>query len=159
MSELEELEAQVGRLEDVEAIKKLKYRYFRFLDTKLWNELADCFTEDATTAYAGGTYAFHGRDAIMKFLSESLATSPAMHLGHQPEIEFTSDTTATGTWQMYGYLIQNEASRFMRAAAFYHDEYVKVDGEWKIKSTGYDRVFEESWRGDDLPSLKVKAGT
>jgi hypothetical protein len=22
-----------------------------------------------------------------------------------------------------------------------HDEYVKVDGEWKINLTGYDRIF------------------
>jgi hypothetical protein len=31
----------------------------------------------------------------------------------------------------------------LNGAAFYHDEYVKVDGEWKIRSTGYERLYEE----------------
>jgi len=159
VSELGQLEARLRRLEEIEAIKRLKYRYLRCLDSKLWDELAECFAEDAITAYAGGTYAFQGRDAIMKFLRESLATSPSMHLGHHPEIELTSDTTATGTWQLCDHLIRKDATRFMTGMAFYHDEYVKIDGEWKIKSTGYDRMFEESWHGEDLPSLKVKAGT
>ena len=31
----------------------------------------------------------------------------------------------------------------IRGAAFYHDQYVKVDGAWKIKHTGYTRTFEQ----------------
>ena len=31
----------------------------------------------------------------------------------------------------------------IRGGAFYEDEYVKVGGEWKIKSTGYKRTYEE----------------
>jgi hypothetical protein len=30
----------------------------------------------------------------------------------------------------------------LQGAGFYSDEYVKVDGEWKIKHTGYERTFE-----------------
>ena len=41
-------------LHEIEAIKRLKYRYMRCLDQKRWAELAECFTEDATTAYGGG---------------------------------------------------------------------------------------------------------
>jgi hypothetical protein len=40
-------------------------------------------------------------------------------------------------------------------AAFYRDEYVKVNGEWKIKYTGYDRTFEEIWDRGDTPSLRL----
>ena len=31
----------------------------------------------------------------------------------------------------------------LHGAGFYHDEYVKVGGEWKIAVTGYDRTFEQ----------------
>ena len=44
MATLEELEARVRALEDVEAIRQLKYRYFRCLDLKRWDELGACFT-------------------------------------------------------------------------------------------------------------------
>jgi len=32
---------------------------------------------------------------------------------------------------------------------------VKVNGEWKIKSTGYVRGFEEVWDRGETPSLKL----
>jgi bile-acid 7alpha-dehydratase len=156
MADLAELEARMKRFEDIEAIKRLKYKYFRTLDSKLWDELAECFTEDATTTYSGGEYSFQGRDAIMKFLKKGLGpTMISMHHGHHPEIEITSDTTAKGVWALKDYLIITQANMGLRGAAFYHDEYVKVNGEWKIKSTGYDRTFEEMWNRSDTPSLKL----
>jgi hypothetical protein len=30
----------------------------------------------------------------------------------------------------------------MHGTGIYSDEYVKVDGEWKISLTGYERIFE-----------------
>ncbi len=35
-----DLEARIRRLEDIGAIERLKYRYWRCLDLKLWDELA-----------------------------------------------------------------------------------------------------------------------
>jgi len=42
-----DLEKRIRILEDVEAIKKLKARYWYCLEHKLWDELRDVFTEDA----------------------------------------------------------------------------------------------------------------
>jgi len=42
-------------------------------------------------------------------------------------------------------------------AAFYHDRYVKRDGEWLIEHTGYERVFEQMESRSDRPSLKLTA--
>ena len=47
----------------------------------------------------------------------------------------------------------------VQGAAFYEDRYRKVDGEWKIKSTGYKRTYEMSMSTADLASYKVKRGT
>ena len=79
----------VKKLEEIEAIKQLKYRYMRCIDQKLWEEMESCFTPDATSSYSGGKYAFDGRDAIMKFLTESMArpTFLSSHRVHHPEIE------------------------------------------------------------------------
>ena len=135
----------VKQLEEIEAIKRLKYRYMRCIDQKLWKEMETCFTPDATSAYSGGKYAFQGRDAIMKFLTESMsrATFLSSHRVHQPEIELTSATTAIGSWALEDWVIDEQHGITIHGAAFYRDEYVKVGGEWKIRHTGYERTFEE----------------
>jgi hypothetical protein len=144
-------------LQEIEAIKRLKYRYLRCLDCKLWDELKQCFIPEATAAYSGGKYSFETRDEIVKFLVEFLGhdTVLTMHQAHQPEIELTSETTATGVWALEDRVINLDLDITIRGAAFYHDEYVKVDGEWKFESTGYQRVYEEIESRKDTASLQV----
>lgn len=143
-------------LVEIEAIKRLKYKYLRCVDTKNWDGLAECFVEDAESSFSSGAYSYDNREAIINFLKEGLpVTRLSMHQGHQPEIELISDTTATGTWALEDYLIDTEGNWSMHGAAFYRDEYVKIDGEWKIKSTGYDRIFEEMWSRAQDPTLNL----
>jgi hypothetical protein len=146
-------------LQELEAIKRLKYKYLRCLDQKRWNELAECLAKDATSAYSGGKYSFEGRDAIMEFLESAMGADSFLssHTVHQPEIEFTSETTATGVWALNDTVIETNANVIIRGAAFYEDEYVKVDGAWKIKSTGYTRIYEETLSRADIPSLTLTA--
>ena len=144
-------------LQEIEAIKRLKYRYCRTLDQKLWDELAQCLTEDCRSAYGDGHFAFDGRAAIMTFLRDALGPTSRIssHRVHQPEIELTSPTTATGVWALDDVVIETEAKLTIRGAAFYHDEYVKVGGEWKIAKTGYTRIYEETESRTDTPSLTL----
>ena len=159
MADTAQLEATLRRLEDIEAIKRLKHKYFRALDCKLWDEFAGCFTADATSSYSDGQYTFQGIYAIMKFIKRGLARYHffGVHHGHHPEIDITGDTTARGTWALFNYMIDTQENRSFLISALYHDEYVRVDGEWKIKHTGYGRVFEESWERGDTPSLTLTA--
>jgi hypothetical protein len=147
-------------LAEIEAIKRLKYRYMRCLDQKRWAELAECFTGDATTSYGGGKYAFSGRDAILRFLVEAMDRPSFLssHRVHHPEIELTSPTTARGTWALEDFVLDPERRVIIQGAAFYRDEYVK-DGEgWRIRSTGYERTFEFVESLADRPGLRVTAG-
>jgi bile-acid 7alpha-dehydratase len=147
------------QLLELEAIKRLKYKYFRCLDLKLWDEMRECFVEDATSAYGDGKYSFQGREQIVQFLVDAMnrPTALSMHHGHHPEIEFTSDTTAVGVWALADVFIDLDAGITIRGGAFYRDEYVKVSGQWKIKSTGYQRTYEEMVRRADIPSLQITA--
>jgi len=81
----------------------------------------------------------------MKFLVEAMdrKTFLSSHRVHHPEIDFTSDTTATGIWALEDSVIDEENEIALRGAAFIRDEYEKVDGQWRIKHTGYTRTFEE----------------
>lgn len=161
MAEQADLVARIRALEDIEAIKRLKHKYLRCLDSKLWDELAECLTEDARADYADGELHFQGADAIMRFLRESLGRESSLvgiHHCHHPEIELTSDTTAKGAWALYNYLINKREKWGLRLGAYYHDEYIKEQGEWKISSTGYTRIFQETWDRDETPSLNLVAG-
>ncbi|MCG8590870.1 MAG: nuclear transport factor 2 family protein [Proteobacteria bacterium] len=146
-------------LEAIEAIKQLKYKYMRCLDTKRWDEIAECFTPDAEAAYSGGKYSFEGRDAIVQFLRDAMGSDSFLssHQVHHPEIRFTSDTEATGTWALQDVVIDQRFEITIRGAAFYEDEYVCVDGEWKIRRTGYTRLYEELQSRKDVPGLKLTA--
>ena len=62
----------MDELLEIEAIKQLKYKYFRCLDSKAWDELAETLLDDATAAYDSGKYSYEGKPAILEFLSSSL---------------------------------------------------------------------------------------
>jgi hypothetical protein len=158
MADLSDLDRRLKRLEDIEAIKQLKYRYWRHLDLKQWDELARTFAPDATVCYSSGKYEFRGVDAIMKFLSESLGEargSVTIHQGHHPEIELLGDDTARGTWALYNYMFNIRENRGIRIGAYYDDEYVKLGGAWKFKHIGYRTLFHEEWKRDDIASLRL----
>ena len=79
MTESAETRVAIRRLEDLEAIKRLKYKYLRCVDTKSLNGLAECFTEDATTSYEGGKHSLVGREAIMRFFQKQRLPSDRHH--------------------------------------------------------------------------------
>lgn len=147
----------MSRLDEIESIKQLKYRYFRALDCKQWEDIGLTLADDATTAYDSGRYSFTGREAILTFLRGALGSTRvvSMHHGHHPEIELTSDTTAQGTWYLEDMVAFRDAGSILRGAGFYRDEYRKVAGEWKISHTGYERTFEMFESSDAVGSMRT----
>jgi hypothetical protein len=132
-------------LVEIELIKRLKYRYMRCLDQKRWDEMADCFTDDAIAEYSGGKYAFEGRDAILDFFRAAMGSTSFLssHRVHHPEIDLTGPTTARGTWALEDVVVDARRDFSLRGAAFYTDEYVKSGDRWRIKRTSYLRTYEE----------------
>src|SRR3546814_8234365 len=88
------------RLIAIEQISMLKARYFRFADTKDWEELRGLFTPDATLFYPEGQDAPTSRDESIERIKEVLAGVVRVHQGHTPEIEILSPDRATGIWAM-----------------------------------------------------------
>lgn len=134
----------MNELLEIEKIKQLKARYFRALDTNDWALFADTLSEDCVARYSGGEYSFDGRDTIVGFMAEHMSGDKflSMHNGHHPEIELTSELTADGIWYLEDTVILLEAGTRMYGAGIYADKYVKVNDEWKISETGYERIFE-----------------
>jgi hypothetical protein len=145
-------------LAELHAIEQLKYRYIRCLDLKLWSEMAECLCDDVRSAYGDGKYSFEGREALLEFFRENLGTEMiTAHHVHQPELELLTPTSARGTWALEDTVIHTGHGFTIRGAAFYQDEYEKADGRWRIKSTGYTRLYEEFESRNDRPSLRLTA--
>jgi hypothetical protein len=146
-------------LVDIELIKRVKYRYLRCLDQKLWAELAEVLTEDAVATYSGGAYTFTGRDEIVDFLQRNMGaeTFHSSHRVHQPEIDLTSATTATAVWAMDDVVVMTDWNLTVRGAAFYTDEYRKDDGKWRLARTGYKRTYEEVLPRGSVEGLRLTA--
>ena len=127
-------------MDDVEAIRQLKARYFRTMDTKDWAGMRQVFADDVvmdTSSSGGGLIT--GADEFMAFLEPTLQDVVTVHHGHMPEIELTSPTTATGIWSMEDMLRWPDGSE-MHGYGHYLETYEKVDGEWRIATSTLTRL-------------------
>lgn len=141
-------------MDDIEAIKQLKARYFRSMDTKDWAAMRQVFTDDViidTTQDAGGE-AIHGGDVFMTFLEGVIGDVITVHHGHMPEISVTSPTTATGIWAMEDMLRWPDGNE-MHGYGHYNETYEKVDGHWRIKTLTLTRL-----RVDFTPAAAATPG-
>ncbi|MBN49077.1 MAG: bile acid 7-alpha dehydratase [Spongiibacteraceae bacterium] len=157
-----DLEQQIQRLTDIEAIKTLKYRYVKAMTYSDWDALEATLIESVETSYSDGKYTFNNREDVLNLLRSS--HNHAMHniiaYWHvtMPIIEITSDNTATGSWGMYHrYIDRGERNVEEEQFAFYEDEYLRTDEGWKISKTGYRRVMEQGFERGDIASLKFNA--
>lgn len=157
MPELQALE----QLLEIDAIKQLKARYFRLLDTKQWDDMRKQFTDDCR--YEGTTVPYADADAFIAGLRSSLATTKTVHQGHMPEIVLLGPTSARGIWAMFDYLEWPEGdTSFPRPAdmwgaqgyGYYQEEYRKENGEWKISFLSLSRLRVDLLVGDRALPMK-----
>lgn len=133
-------ERGVRIVDDLEAIKQLKARYFRTMDTKDWKGMRQVFTDDVvvdTSSSGGGVV--EGADAFLAFLEPVLSDVVTVHHGHMPEIELTSDDSVRGIWAMQD-VLEWPDGRKMYGYGHYHETYQRVGDEWRIKSTTLTRL-------------------
>ncbi|WP_349307254.1 nuclear transport factor 2 family protein [Rhodococcus sp. IEGM 1379] len=121
--------------EDINALTRLKARYFRLMDTKDWTGLASVFSDDVVidmTETGGGIT--HSVADYMPFLRASIENVSTVHHGHTPEITLTSPTTATGIWAMEDKLWWPAGGilEHLHGYGHYHEEYRKTSDGWRI---------------------------
>lgn len=130
---------------DIEAVKQVKYRYLRALDTKRWDEFADTLADDVVGDYGssvGEEHHFTNRVDLVNYMRKSLG--PAVITEHRvthPEITVSGDD-ASATWYLQDRVIVSDFNFMLIGAAFYHDTYRRTEDGWKISATGYERTYE-----------------
>jgi hypothetical protein len=129
-------------LVEIEAIKQLKARYFRLMDTRQWDAWESVFTEDATLKWGpADDHVMRGRAAIRAGVSGALEGATTVHHGHMPEIELISPDRARGIWAMFDRV---DHPRFLLLGfGHYHEQYEKRDGAWQIARLELVRLHED----------------
>lgn len=135
----------VQQFRDIEAIKQLKARYCRHLDAKDWTAWRGIFADDfvSDTSKSGGTV-ITGADEFIAFLRKQLGkpSQPTVHQVHAPEIELTSETSATGIWALQD-VVRLAPGLNLLGYGHYHETYEKIDGHWYIKTSTLTRLRED----------------
>ena len=113
------------------------------MDTKDWDGMRRVFTDDVVidTTESGGDVV-GGADAFIAFLQEVIGDAVTVHQGHMPEIELTSETTATGIWALHDIVIWPTGIR-LDGYGHYHETYEKGEDGWRITSSKLTRLHTD----------------
>lgn len=138
---LVQLVANLQMLLDIEAIKRLKYRYMRLVDEQRFEEWGKtCFTEDVylSTLELG---AFQGRAAVVAAVARGYQTAFTNHQVHMPEITFTGEDTATGIWSLSDYttFVHEGARHIEWGRGRYDEDYLRTPDGWRIRRCIFKR--------------------
>ncbi len=133
--------ARLRRIEDLEAIRDIKHRYFIALDKADWAGVVRCFTEDAEIDVGLGVQ--RGLEEIANIFHEVYvkAFDWWSHQASNPVIDITSPTTATGTWELEGFVVTQSPATGLWTAVFYEDEYRCDNGKWLISRSTVVPIF------------------
>jgi ketosteroid isomerase-like protein len=130
---LDDIEARIRRLEDIEAIRNLAVRYALAVDDRDYDALRSMFTEDSCLRTRTGPVKGQGREGVSAFLHDSLSgrgpTNHAVH-GHQISVDIGQPETATGVVLCHAESMRPEGQ--MIIAMRYYDTYRRVDGAWQF---------------------------
>jgi hypothetical protein len=137
MAEIDELRARVQRLEDTEAIRRLKARYLNACDSQDPESAKNCFAEGAIVIDMGHVGVLSSREQFAEIYRTfgCLPNILDMHHGTNSEIEFSDDAHAKALWALEYRNFNTEAKTVTFVSLIYHDEYAKIAGQWKITSS------------------------
>lgn len=145
----------------MDEITQLKARYLHCIDTRQWDGLASLFTSDAAIE----TEEPGVRRDLATFIarvSKLFRNAVTLHTVGMQVIALQSDTQATAIWTMEDRIWFHPRDgigppRYWQGAGRYHDNYVYVDGHWRICHL---RLLRDDpphgASGDDVPQVHFR---
>jgi hypothetical protein len=124
----------------IEAIKQLKARYCRFVDTKQWDRLSGLFMPEARMDGFGSVGDGGTPVEFVAGISRRFARVISIHHVHNPEIELTGTGKARGIWAMTDYVeflegdgpAEAPGSRGFIGWGHYEEDYGLTPEGWKF---------------------------
>jgi hypothetical protein len=149
---------KLDQLLAIEAIRQLKSRYFRCMDTKDWAGVRAVFADDAAfdaraslsldgageagQAAQSNDWVVHGGDAIVEFIKGAAGPLQTVHHGHGHEIEVLSATEARGVIAMEDQIWDTATGAvFLHGCGHYHETYRRGADGWRIHTSRLSRLY------------------
>jgi hypothetical protein len=127
-----------AEVDDLEAVKVVMAKYFRFMDTKQWTDLRGVFADDMTMHAPDDVKdapLVEGGDRIVQVIERVLGPAVSVHRGYMPEVELTGPDEAQAIWAMEDVVeYPGVPERNFRGSGHYHATYVRTSGGWRIRS-------------------------
>jgi hypothetical protein len=158
--QVEMLANEVGRLNDVHAVRKLQHAYGYYLDKCLYDEVVDLFADDGEVRFMGG--AFKGKAGLRRLYCDRFRKNftgghngPVYgflldHLQLQDIVDVAPDrNTARARFRCLMQAGSHETKKDAPAhlpsqwweGGIYENDYVREHGVWKIKVCNYNVVY------------------
>jgi hypothetical protein len=170
--EVEALRHEVGLLKDQQAVRALQFKYGYYMDKCLFPAIVDLFADDAVLYFMNGI--FRGKVGARRLYGGASGLNGPVHgmlfehIIAQDIVDVAADGKhAHGRFRcfMQGGVHESKKDAPARIpaqfleAGIYENEYVKVDGVWKIKVFNYRIVYqtryEEGWAHTGREPLMV----
>jgi hypothetical protein len=164
------LEARVGELEDVNAIRRLHWAYGYYIDFNRADDVAELFADDGEIVFLSGVYVgkagarrLYGTWFQEFFTQGQVGPVDGFILDHfqmQDIITIAPDRQTAkgrfraillgGSHQSRAYQPEGMPQQFLEAG-IYENDYVREDGAWKIKRLDYvlqwQAEYAKGWAG------------
>jgi len=148
---IEEIEARITVLEDIEEVKNVMCRYTYLIDTSQWDDVAALFADNAKAEWnILGSY--EGKEAIAAFFKNVVSTTIiwGAHQILNPLVTVEGDK-AKGTFYLFSpsTVPGPEGESAIWVHGRYDNEFVKEGGKWKFSLLRFVFKFmtpyEEGW--------------
>ncbi len=150
---------ELRKLLEIERIRKVRVLYAHLVDGREIDALADLLAPDAVFEFPHFSILWHGRDEIvagMREIFKGRLPFTGLHFNSNMWIELTGPGTAIG--RSYLESVHNDAGpRTLPLAAYglYEEDYVKLDGIWKISFSRLAFLWPERVVSDEFPRRLV----
>ncbi len=141
---------RINDLLDREEIRALRLRYSQLLDGGLAEKMGEVFTEDAEVKVTVGS--MKGLTEIKQSLKEAYRTFDTKKRAHFPfvhavtnhDITLIDENNASGSCYLLDFVTdRDQAQHPFLLLGHYVDQYVRVNGEWRISHSELDVLWPE----------------
>ena len=129
---------------DVEAVKAVMLRYAWSLDTKDWERLETCFTDDIVFEASDMGRHVGARNLIEKFQTRVVRVPVRRHAIYNPYVRVEGDT-AEFTSYLFNTRMRPRApgGEFFMAGGYYRNSFVRTVEGWKMSALKWHGFFAE----------------
>ena len=155
--------------DDYEDVRRLKARYFRYIDLKRWSDLRTLFSDRAEIL--GFSFSPAGPGAFVEAVAAYMSGVVSIHHGFMPQLEPRSNDSIRGIWSMFDQLTWEPESREeqgfhvpgmwgIRGYGHYEEEYVRTAEGWRISFLKLSRLRIEPLAGPHhVPEFSLTPAT